>query len=59
MQDMKFLRKIEASDVLQLIGLSLFGVGLFFVFGLGWALIGSGVVFILLGFFGEKQPKGR
>lgn len=51
---MRFFNQIEASDVLQLIGLSLLGTGLFFVFGLGWALVGSGVTLISLGFFGNK-----
>jgi len=43
--------KIEKSDIFYLIGLSLLGVGLFHVFGLGWALVGIGPVFIFLGFF--------
>lgn len=51
---MRFFKQIEASDVLQLIGLSLLGTGLFLCLGLGKALIGSGTVLILLGFFGNK-----
>ena len=47
-------KKIEASDVLQLLGLTSLGVGLFFVFGEGWALIGLGAILLLLGFFGKK-----
>jgi len=49
-----FLNKIEATDVLQLIGLSLLGVGLFVVYGTGWSCIVSGVACTLLGFFGQK-----
>jgi hypothetical protein len=51
---MRFLSKIEATDTMQFIGLVLFGAGLFFVFGHGWALTAVGIVFILLGFFGKK-----
>jgi len=51
---MTIFNKIDISDLLILAGLSLLGTGLFFVFGLGWALIGSGVILILLGFFGSK-----
>ena len=54
MSDFSYLKNIESSDIMQLIGLSLLGVGLFFVYGLGWSLIGSGAVFIILGFFGNK-----
>jgi len=54
MKVFSFLNKIEATDVLQLIGLSLLGVGLFFVFGIGWAFIVAGGVCTLLGFFGQK-----
>lgn len=55
MRGFSFLNKIESSDIMQLIGLSLLGIGLFLVFGLGWSLIGSGIVFILFGYFGSKQ----
>ena len=51
---MRFLKQIEASDVFQLTGLTLLGVGLFLVYGLGWSLMGSGSIFVLLGFFSNK-----
>ena len=54
MKGFSFLSKIESSDIMQLIGLSLLGVGLFYVYGLGWSLIGTGAIFVLLGFFGGK-----
>jgi len=49
------LKRIEASDGFQIIGLSMSGVGLYFCFGAGWALIGSGVLFLGIGFFGHKK----
>lgn len=52
---MKIFSKIDQSDIMYLIGLPLLGVGLFFVFGTGWALTGAGSVFILLGFFGDHS----
>ena len=57
MKDFSFFNKIEPSDIMQLIGLSLVGYGLFLVFGLGWSLIGAGSIFILLGFFGSNGGK--
>lgn len=57
MKGFSFLNKIESSDAMQLIGLSLLGYGLFLVFGVGWSLIGAGSIFILLGFFGSFGGK--
>ena len=53
MKVFNFFKKIEVTDVLQFIGLSLLGSGLFCVFGVGWALIGAGAACTLLGFFGK------
>jgi len=54
MKVFSFLNKIEITDVLQLLGLSLLGVGIFFVYGIGWSLVVAGGTCIILGFFGQK-----
>jgi len=46
-----FLKKIEATDVLQLTGLSFLGVGLFLWLGAGVSLSVVGAVLLCIGFF--------
>jgi len=48
-----YLKRIDLSDILILLGCILMGYGLFLVFGLGWSLIGSGLTLALIGFFGN------
>jgi len=53
MKAISFFKKIDATDIAQVLGISLVGYGLFLVFGLGWALIGVGIILLLIGFFGN------
>lgn len=52
---MKWLKKIEVTDVFQLTGLTLLGVGLFFCAGLGIALSVVGAILVIMGFFGGSM----
>jgi len=49
------MQKIEASDIFQLVGLSMVGVGIYFCFGIGWSLIMTGILILSIGFFGHKK----
>ena len=51
----ELMKKIEATDIFQFIGLSMIGGGVYFCFGHGWALIASGVLLLAIGFFGQKK----
>jgi len=53
MKAFSFLKRIEFSDFLVFTGLISAGIGLFFCFSLGWALIGGGAMFLLIGLFGK------
>jgi len=49
------MKKIEASDIFQFLGLSMIGGGVYLGFGVEWALIASGVLLLAIGFFGQKK----
>lgn len=51
----EIMKKIEASDIFQFLGLSMIGGGVYLGFGVEWALIASGVLLLAIGFFGQKK----
>ena len=49
------MKKIEVSDIFQIIGLLMIGGGVYIGFGIEWALMASGVLLLCIGFFGQKK----
>jgi hypothetical protein len=52
-----FLKNIEVTDVLQFLGLTKLGAGLFFIYNIGVSMAVIGTILFGIGFFGGAFKK--